>query len=122
MPTLGTIAKIRDGAAGWRLFVSNMVLRGAQLTAGIDTVVNYLALNLGPGAICLPQKPSRCRWARQGIGRDALRAMPRLERVAASSGARRTGRSSSPIWSRARYGLGRGNADHHRLSDRNFGD
>jgi cytochrome c5 len=55
---LGTIAKIRDGAAGWRLFVSNMVLRGAQLTAPeVDTVVNYLALNLGPGADLPPAKP-----------------------------------------------------------------
>jgi cytochrome c5 len=56
--TLGTIAKIRDGAAGWRLFVSNMVLRGAQLTGPeIDTVVNYLALNLGPGANLPAAKP-----------------------------------------------------------------
>jgi cytochrome c5 len=54
---LGTIAKIRDGAAGWRLFVNNMVLRGAQLTGPeIDTVVDYLALNLGPGINLPPQK------------------------------------------------------------------
>jgi cytochrome c5 len=54
---LGTIAKIRDGAAGWRVYVSNMVLRGAQLTPPeIDTVVNYLALNLGPGANLPPAK------------------------------------------------------------------
>ena len=55
---LGTIAKIRDGAAGWRFYVSNMVLRGAQLTPPeVDTVVNYLALNLGPGANLPPAKP-----------------------------------------------------------------
>jgi cytochrome c5 len=55
---LGTIAKIRDGAAGWRIYVSNMVLRGAQLTpAEVDKVVNYLALNLGPGINLPPQKP-----------------------------------------------------------------
>jgi cytochrome c5 len=55
---LGTIAKIRNGAAGWRLFVNNMVLRGAQLTGPeIDTVVDYLALNLGPGINLPPQKP-----------------------------------------------------------------
>ena len=55
---LGTIAKVRDGAAGWRLFVNNMVLRGAQLTGPeIDTVVDYLALNLGPGINLPPQKP-----------------------------------------------------------------
>ena len=40
---LGTIAKIRNGAAGWRMYVNNMVLRGAQLTpAEIDKVVDYL--------------------------------------------------------------------------------
>jgi cytochrome c5 len=55
---LGTIAKIRDGAAGWRIYVNNMVLRGAQLTpAEIDKVVDYLSLNLGPGANLPPAKP-----------------------------------------------------------------
>jgi cytochrome c5 len=55
---LGTIAKIRDGATGWRIYVSNMVLRGAQLTpAEVDKVVNYLATNLGPGMNLPPQKP-----------------------------------------------------------------
>jgi mono/diheme cytochrome c family protein len=55
---LSTIAKIRDGAPGWRLYVNNMVLRGAQLTpAEVDTVVNYLALNLGPGNNLPPAKP-----------------------------------------------------------------
>ncbi|HEY2528499.1 MAG TPA: hypothetical protein VGJ20_11240 [Xanthobacteraceae bacterium] len=55
---LGTIAKIRDGAPGWRLYVNNMVLRGAQLTPSeIDKVVNYLALNLGPGVNLPPAKP-----------------------------------------------------------------
>lgn len=55
---LGTIAKIRDGAAGWRLYVNNMVLRGAQLSPGeIDKVVDYLALNLGPGINLPPAKP-----------------------------------------------------------------
>jgi cytochrome c5 len=55
---LGTIAKIRDGAGGWRVYVNNMVLRGAQLTAPeIDKVVDYLALNLGPGANLPPTRP-----------------------------------------------------------------
>jgi cytochrome c5 len=55
---LGTIAKIRDGAGGWRFYVNNMVLRGAQLTPPeIDTVVNYLTLNMGPGANLPPPKP-----------------------------------------------------------------
>jgi cytochrome c5 len=55
---LGTIAKIRDGAAGWRTYVSNMVLRGAQLNpAEVDKVVNYLATNLGPGINLPPPRP-----------------------------------------------------------------
>jgi cytochrome c5 len=55
---LGTIAKIRDGAAGWRLYVDNMVLRGAQLTGPeVETVVNYLTLNLGAGINLSPPKP-----------------------------------------------------------------
>jgi cytochrome c5 len=55
---LGTIAKIRDGAPGWRVYVDNMVLRGAQLSEPeIETVVNYLALNLGPGMNLPPAKP-----------------------------------------------------------------
>ncbi len=47
---LSTIMSMRDGAASWRTHVSNMVLRGAQLTAPeIDTLVTYLATNFGPG-------------------------------------------------------------------------
>jgi cytochrome c5 len=54
---LTTIARIRDGAPGWRLYVNNMVLRGAQLTpAEADKVVEYLALNLGPGINLPPAK------------------------------------------------------------------
>jgi mono/diheme cytochrome c family protein len=55
--SLSTIAKIRDGAAGWRLYVNNMVLRGAQLTSSeVDSVVSYLALNMGPGINLPPSK------------------------------------------------------------------
>jgi cytochrome c5 len=55
---LGTIAELRDGAAGWRAYVNNMVLRGAQLTpAEVDKVVDYLATNLGMGINLPPQKP-----------------------------------------------------------------
>jgi cytochrome c5 len=36
-----------------------MMLRGAQLTpAEVDTVVNYLALNMGPGINLPPAKPA----------------------------------------------------------------
>src|SRR5262249_2331345 len=40
----------RDGANGWRRHVHNMVIRGAQLNAAeVETVVQYLAANFGPG-------------------------------------------------------------------------
>jgi hypothetical protein len=40
------------------MYVDNMVLRGAQLTPPeIDKVVDYLSLNLGPGANLPPAKP-----------------------------------------------------------------
>jgi len=82
---LGTIAKIRDGAAGWRLYVSNMVLRGAQLTPPeIDKVVDYLALNLGPGADLPPAKPVALP---DGHGKDLVETRcglcHDLERIAA---------------------------------------
>jgi cytochrome c5 len=82
---LGTIAKIRDGAAGWRVYVNNMVLRGAQLTpAEIDKVVDYLSLNLGPGANLPPAKPVTLP---QGNGKDLVETRcglcHDLERVAA---------------------------------------
>src|ERR1700685_3266709 len=55
---LGTIAKIRDGAAGWRMYVNNMVLRGAHLTRReIDKVGDSRALNLVPGATLPQAKP-----------------------------------------------------------------
>jgi cytochrome c5 len=55
---LGTIAKIRNGTTGWRIFVNNMVLRGAQLNPSeVDKVVDYLARNLGPGIDLPPAKP-----------------------------------------------------------------
>src|SRR6202451_4170361 len=67
---LGTIAKIRDGAAGWRVYVDNMVLRGAQLTPSeIDKVVDYLSLNLGPGANLPPAKPVKLP---DGQGKDLV--------------------------------------------------
>ena len=48
---LSTIVVMRDGAAGWKHQVENMVLRGAQLSgAEVDTLVQYLAANFGPGS------------------------------------------------------------------------
>jgi len=41
----------REGAAGWKKHVHNMVLRGAQISpAEAETVVRYLTANFGPGA------------------------------------------------------------------------
>jgi len=67
---LGTIAKIRDGAAGWRVYVDNMVLRGAQLSEPeIEMVVDYLATNLGPGMNLPPAKPVTLP---DGAGKDLV--------------------------------------------------
>lgn len=82
---LGTIAKIRDGAPGWRIYVDNMVLRGAQLSQPeIETVVNYLAVNLGPSVNLPPAKPIALP---DGPGKDLVEARCSvchdLERVAA---------------------------------------
>jgi cytochrome c5 len=47
---LKLIAALRDGPMGWRHFVNDMILRGAQLTPQeADTVAQYLAKNFGPG-------------------------------------------------------------------------
>jgi mono/diheme cytochrome c family protein len=85
---LGTIAKIRDGAAGWRRYVDNMVLRGAQLTKPeIDTVVSYLSLHLGPGMNLPPPKPVALP---DGPGKDLVATRCAvchdLERVAVKRG------------------------------------
>ncbi len=67
---LGTIAKIRDGAPGWRRYVDNMVLRGAQLTKPeIETVVAYLARDLGPGMNLPTAKPVALP---DGAGKDLV--------------------------------------------------
>ncbi len=48
---LTPIIQMRDGQAGWKDMVEEMVLRGAQLTAAeADTVIAYLVKNFGPGA------------------------------------------------------------------------
>ena len=46
---LNTIMVGREGAAGWKRHVYNMVLRGAQLSPReADTVIQYLTANFGP--------------------------------------------------------------------------
>jgi mono/diheme cytochrome c family protein len=64
---LAPILAGREGPAGWKRHVHNMVLRGAQLTsAEADTVIRYLAAHFGPGtappgkvAITLPAGPGK---------------------------------------------------------------
>jgi cytochrome c5 len=48
---LKTIMTLRYGPAGWKIFVDDMVLRGAQLgPQEADTVIQYLSQNFGPSA------------------------------------------------------------------------
>jgi cytochrome c5 len=62
---LTPIVGVREGAAGWKNHVYNMVLRGAQLRPQeADTVIQYLAANFGPGAsqlgkVTLPSGPGK---------------------------------------------------------------
>ena len=47
---LKLIMSLRDGPVGWRRFVDDMILRGAQLNPQeADTVAQYLAKSFGPG-------------------------------------------------------------------------
>jgi mono/diheme cytochrome c family protein len=47
-PTI--IMTLREGPAGWRFHVHDMILRGAQIkNSEVETVVNYLASNFAPG-------------------------------------------------------------------------
>jgi cytochrome c5 len=47
---LKLIVSLRDGPVGWKHFVDDMILRGAQLTPQeADTVAQYLSKNFGPG-------------------------------------------------------------------------
>jgi cytochrome c5 len=62
---------LREDANAWRQQVYDMVLRGAQVGPGdIDTVVNYLAINFGPGIDVPP--PVREVTLPDGPGRDLV--------------------------------------------------
>lgn len=65
---LQTIAAMRDGQMGWKVYVYDMILRGAQLNAReADTVLQYLVKNFGANspkpastaAVTLPNGPGR---------------------------------------------------------------
>jgi len=56
--TLNPLTAMRDGPVGWKRHVYNMVIRGAQLTPrDVDTVLQYLNTNFGPGQSLPPAKP-----------------------------------------------------------------
>ena len=56
--TLNPLIAMRDGPVGWKRHVHNMVLRGAQLSPrDIDTVLQYLNTNFGPGQSLPPAMP-----------------------------------------------------------------
>jgi mono/diheme cytochrome c family protein len=63
--SLAPLTAVRDGPAGWKRHVYNMVLRGAQLTPReADIVIQYLVTNFGPGApaattVALPSGPGK---------------------------------------------------------------
>jgi len=55
---LTVITTLRNGPAGWKRHVYNMVLRGAQLTPReADSVLSYLSTNFGPGQKLPEAKP-----------------------------------------------------------------
>jgi len=81
---LNVIMSMREGPAGWRRHVYNMVMRGAQLTPReADTVIAYLATNFGPGA---PSATTAAPTLPAGPGKDLVEARCTachdLERVA----------------------------------------
>ena len=56
--TLTPLVGMRDGPVGWKRHVYNMVIRGAQLSPrDVDTVLQYLNTNFGPGQSLPPAKP-----------------------------------------------------------------
>ncbi|HUB96500.1 MAG TPA: hypothetical protein VL993_11305, partial [Stellaceae bacterium] len=65
------ITAIREDADAWRHQVYDMILRGAQVGPGdIDTVVNYLATNFGPGINVPP--PAKQVTLPDGQGKDLV--------------------------------------------------
>ena len=57
---LNAITQLREGRNAWRHQVYDMVERGAQVApADLDTIVNYLATNFGPGVPFPGPTPAR---------------------------------------------------------------
>jgi cytochrome c5 len=84
--TLNPLIAMRDGPVGWKRHVYNMVIRGAQLTPrDVDTVLQYLNANFGPGQSLPPAKPITLA---PGAGKELVEARCMLchdlERVTAA--------------------------------------
>jgi mono/diheme cytochrome c family protein len=63
--------QMREGPAGWRLQIYDMILRGAQVRPSeIDQAVDYLTINFGPG-INLPPQTAQVSLP-EGAARDLL--------------------------------------------------
>ena len=70
---LNPIVVMRDGAAGWKHQVENMVLRGAQLSGPeVDTLVQYLAANFGPGSQRAANAQATPVTLPEGAGRELV--------------------------------------------------
>lgn len=76
---LRPIVMMRDGPAGWKTTVSDMILRGAQLSPPeTDAVIQYLSKNFGPGSagVKTSAQPGKVAAANlpDGAGKDAVEA------------------------------------------------
>jgi cytochrome c5 len=83
---LTIIVAMREGPSGWRRHVTNMVMRGAQLTSReADGAIAYLAASFGPGTT--PAANAKAIALPVGAGKELVEtrctACHDLERVAA---------------------------------------
>ena len=66
---------MRDGAAGWKLHVNYMIMKGAQLTEPeSNTLVQYLAVNFGPGSQPAAVLPGAAIALPSGDGKELVQA------------------------------------------------
>jgi cytochrome c5 len=73
--TLALIRQMRDGHAGWKANVDNMILRGAQVNSSEERVlIDYLTRNFGPGVNPMRSGGSVSTNLPDGAGRDLVQA------------------------------------------------